>query len=268
LTSLGAATNITTGDEDGILMTTYGKINEYQPEEEKITSYLERVDILFSANNFAEGKRVVVLLSVIGSKTYGTLCDLVAPERPQDKTSADLMQALKNHYEPKPLVIAERFHFYRRSQGATESVTEYVAQLRKLATHCEFGEFLSEALRDRLVCRLVSASTQKRLLSEANLTLAKAVEIAQGMEATERGAKTFHGEEGVSIGRIQSAGRPKGKQTPGGSPCSRCGGSGHHSGVCWFRTAVCHTCKKKGHLARVCRRGKNNRQNYLHRTGS
>ena len=145
---------------------------------------------------------------------------------------------------------------FLRSQGATESVTEYVAQLRKLATHCEIGEFLSEALRDRLVCGLVSAITQKRLLSEANLTLAKAVEIAQGMEAAERRAKIFHGEEGVSIGRIQSAGRPKGEQTHGGSPFSRCGGSGHHSGVCRFRTAVCHTCKKKGHLARVCRSGK------------
>jgi hypothetical protein len=49
-------------------MATYRKIKECQPEEEKITSYLERVDILFSANNFAEGKRVVVLLSVIGSR--------------------------------------------------------------------------------------------------------------------------------------------------------------------------------------------------------
>jgi len=33
--------------------------------------------------------------------------------------------------ELKPLVIAERFHFYRRVQGASESVADFVAALRQ-----------------------------------------------------------------------------------------------------------------------------------------
>ena len=31
-------------------------------------------------------------------------------------------------------------------------MAEYVAGLRKLATHCRFGDYLEKALRDRLVC--------------------------------------------------------------------------------------------------------------------
>ena len=46
-----------------------------------------------------------------------------------------------------------------------------------------------DALSDRLVCGLRNTGIQKRLLSEASLTLAKAGEIAQGMEAAEKNAK-------------------------------------------------------------------------------
>ena len=45
---------------------------------------------------------------------------------------------------------------------------EYVAELRHLATHCNFGAYLDEALRDRLVCGLRNENTQKRLPHNSN----------------------------------------------------------------------------------------------------
>ena len=81
------------------------------------------------------------------------------------------------------MIIAERFQFYHRNQAVGETVAEYKAELHKLATHCAFGDYLSEAIRDCIVCELHSESTQKRLLAEDNLTQAKMIEIAQGMEA-------------------------------------------------------------------------------------
>ena len=71
----------------------------------------------------------------------------------------------------------------------------YVAELRRLATHCAFEAYLEEALHDRLVCGLRSESTQKRLLSEADLTLARAVKIAQSMEAAHKNAQALTGPE-------------------------------------------------------------------------
>ena len=94
-------------------------------------------------------------------------------------------------------MIAERFYFHRRNQSATESIAEYVAELRRLATHCEFGDYLNDALRDRLVCGLSNNSIQKRLLSEANLTYVRAVEMAQGLEAAKRNAKKLQGHKGT-----------------------------------------------------------------------
>ena len=49
-------------------------------------------------------------------------------------------------------MIAERFKFYQRSQGSGESVSDFMASLRKLASRCKLETFLSEALRDRFVC--------------------------------------------------------------------------------------------------------------------
>ena len=66
----------------------------------------------------------------------------------------ELKTLLKAHYDPKPLVIAERFLFYRRDQTAEESVSEFLVELRRLASHCEYGQFLDDALLDlRLTLR-------------------------------------------------------------------------------------------------------------------
>ena len=68
-------------------------------------------------------------------------------------------------------MIAEPFYFHRRNQAPEESVADFIAQLRRLAMHCQFGDHLNEALRDRFVCGLKSEVMQKRLLSEVDLTL-------------------------------------------------------------------------------------------------
>ena len=80
--------------------------------------------------------------------------------------------------------------------------------VRRLATHCQFGAFLEEALRDRLVCGLRNHSIQRRL---PNLSLQKAVEISTGMEAAELNSKTISTSTPVN--------GPKKKPV-----CFRCGG--------------------------------------------
>lgn len=132
------------------------------------------------ANAIADEKLVPSLLTVVGAKHYSLLRGLVSPMLPKDKTFDEIVE---QHYDPAPIVIAERFHFYQRSQKPGESIAEYLAALCQLASQCKFGNFLSEALRDRLVCGLLSENIHKVLLTKADLTLDKALEIAQGMEA-------------------------------------------------------------------------------------
>ena len=70
-----------------------------------------------------------------------------------------------NTLSPKPSVIAERFRFHKRKQRSSESVLTYVAELRKLSIHCNFGETLDDTTRDRFVCGIRNESTQKKLLA-------------------------------------------------------------------------------------------------------
>ena len=219
---------------------TIGNIQEYRAEDELFSSYLERVQLFFMANDVADGKKVAVFLSVIGSKTYSLLRSLVAPTLPQDKTFDQLVTVLTTHFEPKPLVIAERFHFHQRSQAVGESISDYIAELRRLTTHCEFGDYLNQSLRDRLVCGLRNEAIQRKLLSEANLTLKRALELAQGMEAAERTAKSMKGRE-TAVNHLAA------------KPCYRCGKTSHDHKECKFRDADCHNCGKRGHIASVCR---------------
>ena len=53
--------------------------------------------------------------------------------------------------------INERQHrlsYYttKRDQQESESVSDFIVMLKKLASTCKFGNFLKVALRDRFVC--------------------------------------------------------------------------------------------------------------------
>ena len=169
-----------------------GRVKEFNPQEENITAYLERLQLYFECNGVEEAKRVPALLTLVGAKVYGTLRSLVAPNLPKEKDYDSLADVLKQHFDPKPLVIAERFRFYKCVQSSTESIAEFVADLRRLSIHCEFGTFLNEALRDRFVCGVEDQHIQKKLLVEDGLTMARALGIAQGMEAAAKNSKELH----------------------------------------------------------------------------
>ena len=224
-------------------------IGEFQQDNESITSYLERVSLFFEVNGIEERKQVAWLLNLIGAKTYLLVRTLVAPEEPKTKSLTELKEVLKQHFEPKRLVIARRFYFHRREQATTESIAEYVAELRKLAAPCDFGAYLNDALRDRFVCGL--CSTQKRLLSEADLTLTKAISIAQSMEAAESESHSLRAEK-VPIDKLGSE-KPNTTPPPKKKACHRCGNNNHTADHCFYKEAYCNKCKKKGHLARVCK---------------
>ena len=248
-------------------MATIGQIGEYVESKEDFECYIERIEQFFEANQIAEGKQVAVLLTVIGAPTYTLLKSLLAPERPSSKKLAELVSTLKNHFSPKPSVIAERFKFHGRYQKEGVSIAQYIVELRKLASTCDFGSFLSESLRDRFVCRLRDRAIQKILLSVVDLTFKRVSELALAMEIADKNTqdfKPFSGSEVKNVsretarkGRGQFSDRTKfqGFQTgtkSKGLKCFRCAGS-HATNLCKFKEEKCYNCSKKGHIAKVCR---------------
>ncbi|XP_078253747.1 ER membrane protein complex subunit 2 isoform X1 [Rhinoraja longicauda] len=227
-----------------------GSIGEFAPKTESWSAYVERLEQFFEANDIAVEKQVATLLSVMGASTYGLLRNLVQPLKPKDKSYDDIVNILKTHFEPKPLLIAERFRFNRCNQRADESVTSYVAELKQCAVNCEFGETLNETLRDRFVSGICNEASQRRLLSESNLTFARAFEIALSMETAERDTQQLRGHE-VRPNQVHKVDAHTVKQT--GRNCHRCNGKNHSPQVCRFKDAKCYNCGKTGHIKRACR---------------
>ena len=233
-------------------MATFGKITEYDPEQEEWGSYIERLEFFFTANDIkdAENKKAI-LLSSSGSKTL-LFRGLTAPAKPGDKTFAELVKLMKNHLSPKPNPIAERFRFKTRDRQSEESVANYVAELRRLTEHCEYGTFLNDMLRDRLVCGIKHDRIQQRLLSEgAELTLEKALQIAQSMESAIKQSTAIqnyqHRTERVHKVSTQERSYKE---------CFRCGGR-HAVDRCNFKNKECFFCKNVGNTARKCRKKAN-----------
>ena len=87
-----------------------------------------------------------------------------------------------------------------------------------------------------------SEAIKRRLLSEKELTLKKALELAQAMEAADKNAKSFRQIEPL-VNRVSTS----------TSPCHRCGRSNHTANNCKFLNASCHNCGEKKNIAPVCR---------------
>ena len=113
------------------------------------------------------------------------------------------------------------------------------------------------------MCGIRSEAIQRSLLTEKDLTLTCAIEVAQGMEAAENNAKSLKGHSAdspmqrmIHAQRGAASNGPDKKQgsTTFAKPCHRCGKKNHLLADCRYKDAVCNYCHKKGHLAKVCRK--------------
>ena len=113
-------------------MSLLGIIGEFDVNVEEFTSYAERMEQYFIANDIVDAvKKRAIFLSVMGPRAYKLIRSL-SQNNPAAKTFDELKQLMGEHLNPKPNVIAERYRFFKRDRKAAESVNQYVAELRKL----------------------------------------------------------------------------------------------------------------------------------------
>ena len=141
-----------------------GRVGESESAKENFTSYCERMDLFFLANGLMEDggdaqkkkaleeKQKAIFLTEVGASVYSILVNLLSPVSPKDTTLPEITKTLKQHFDPAPLEIAESYKFGTRDRRKDESVSDYVVALKKLSIHCNFGQFLTWALRERQVC--------------------------------------------------------------------------------------------------------------------
>lgn len=254
-------------------MSVTGKFSEFNEDVEELENYLERFDLYVKANAVKDGDKVPLFLTVIGPKIYSVLKNLVLPNKVAEQTYDDLVKTLKAHYTPEKSIIAQRCKFHKRFQKEGETLSQYAVEIKQLASSCDFGTFLNDALRDRFVSGIRSEEIQHRLMTEKEANFSSLFELASRLEAAKTEVRNFHthGEVG-EVDFVKHKYRPKSgtsKNVPNKSfqnkqsdnfqsnnsslKCFRCGKPGHHGNRCNFRNATCYSCGKIGHLAPVCK---------------
>ena len=181
-------------------MAVHGAVGQFNEEAEEWPAYCERLMHYFTANDVETAKkRHAILLSVCGAHIYQLVCSLVSLEKPADKTFEEIVKLVRDHLTPPSSCIVRRFYFNSRFQKETETVGQFVTELRRLSQYCEFGGSLDEMLRDRLVCELRDIRVQCRLFAEPKLTFTKAFELAQAAELAEKRSQDISRAAGASV---------------------------------------------------------------------
>ena len=95
------------------------------------------------------------------------------------------------------------------------------------------------------MCDLRDSDIRKRLLTERNLDLKKAIPLAKNMESVQIQNKRMELEANNTFALRQNEQRRK---------CYRCDSETHLANNCRHMESICNKCKLKGHLTKVCRR--------------
>ncbi|XP_072143117.1 uncharacterized protein, partial [Dermacentor andersoni] len=136
----------------------------------------------------AEGQRIYQTLHA-GTSAAARADDKSVVAPPDEYDSA--LAALRHQFSTSRNVIIERHRFHRRSQHTGESVHDFVAALRELASHCSFAS-KDDALRDQFVAGVASTRVRERLLLEGfTLSFENSVRIALQFEQAAEELKEF-----------------------------------------------------------------------------
>ena len=227
----------------------YGTLSEFDRKRELWVNYKERLEFFYTANEIEdEDKKKAILLSTSGPETYALFRNLCAPDNPSTKTYAQLKQLMQEHLQPTPNPIAERFKFNSRTRQPNENVSDYVAALRQLSIHCDYGNTVTTMLRDRLVCGINSHRIQQKLLTEGStLTFTSAFRLAVSIEASERNAmeiqsRNSHTHASSHAGSHDDIHHVERNAGDSGKVCYRCGRTGHRPDKCYFKERDCYSC--------------------------
>ena len=246
-------------------MATHGRLGEFDPKDGDWKSYIERANQYFAANEVSNaGKKRAILLSCVGDKTYRIIRDVLAPDSPSSISFANIVEKMTDHFQPPPSEIVKRFQFHTTVKLQHQSVADYIAKLKQIATECNFGntDRIHEMIRDRLVCGIGNEKWQQRLLAKDPLTYDKAQKLLLTLEAAEKGIKDIASDSAPkkpiyyqSGGRNSRRGRDRDteRRTQHQHQCKHCGAP-HDPAKCRFRKLECNYCHNIGHIAAVCRK--------------
>lgn len=260
-----------------------GSIDHYVVGK-SFSNYIERFEILCNLNKVTAETKRSWFISLSGDDVFDEIKLLFPYQEVNTLQYDDIIKKLKTRFDKTDPVLMKRYHFYNRGQGPNESGENFVLAVKLLAEGCNFKDFKTEAIRDKLILGLRDSDLQHKLLMEDEIELATVEKTIVSAELAAKQRKTIReNNEGASSvlsvkhrlgrrnaeysdnysnppsrfrsrSRSNSNCRESGNKT-GYNNNDRYNGDVRRDGRNWNNhfNAVCNYCKKKGHIRKHCR---------------
>ena len=136
--------------------------------------------------------------------------------------------------------------FHTHCRQPDESISTFMAEIRAIADHRNFGQSLNAMLWNRLVCEV---NDQKWLLSDTDTTLKNIEKVALAMESAANNALTMVGDKPPKQQFVHKMYKSH-KKKPARSTCYRCGSKNHIAALCRCKdhAGLWHNCSCKESL--------------------
>jgi transposase InsO family protein len=204
-----------------------------------------------------------ILTNYVSPTVYEVISDCTTYE--------EAVTLLKNLYIKPNNEIFARHLLATRCQKPGESLDEYLQALKTLSKDCNFksvtaAQHREESIRDAFISGLQSSLIRQRLLENKTLDLTTMFDQARALDIAQRSSEQYSFPPSLPISAATSENIIEENSTSAVLPdtmnhitaaasgkCPFCGFSMHPRSRCPARDAICHSCNKKGHFARVCR---------------
>uniref|UniRef100_A0A182PBU3 Reverse transcriptase domain-containing protein n=1 Tax=Anopheles epiroticus TaxID=199890 RepID=A0A182PBU3_9DIPT len=260
-------------------------INEYRSSDGvPVADYFDRFEWALQLSQVPENLFGNYARVYMGSELNNALRFLVSPDDPTKTCYSALRSTLIQHFDRTKNKFVESIKFRKITQNKDESIAQFILRLKQGAANCDYGEFLDRMLIEQLLHGLEARYMCDAIIAKNPETFSAACEIAHTLEVTrnttqEVGAgipdenksaeglyklgyettKTKKNVHPTSQQRFNMQHKQQQDSMKQFGSCNGCGGQ-HMRHQCKFREARCNTCRKIGHIARVCRSNRTNRQ--------
>ncbi|XP_061926289.1 uncharacterized protein K02A2.6-like [Entelurus aequoreus] len=232
----------------------------------------ERFRVVSGLTEKEEEYQVNSLLYAMGDAADDILA--VLPLTDENKKKYDTVkEAFEQHCVGKHNVIFERAQFNMRFQQDGESAEAFITTVHKLAEHCNYRDLKEELIRDRIVVGINDRRLSEQLQMDSELTLVKTIQRVRQSETVKKQQTLMYntageGDSKINLDAVQTRFQRLGKKpqhsnkgqrsdTQGEKECGRCGKGRRHAWKdCPAKDVECRKCRKIGHYAVACFRGK------------
>ncbi|KXJ75775.1 hypothetical protein RP20_CCG011085 [Aedes albopictus] len=190
--------------------------------------YKEQLEQYFAANGVQPDMKRAVLINHCEAKTYKLLRDLCTPDAPASKTYDELCTLLSKHFTPPVVVHKERRYFLRAKREEDESLNDWAARLKNLASNCKMGNHLQHSLLLKFIDGLQGKAYDRICEEDESLIFERAYEIAVKYEPDSPRATGVFQIDRTKSGPNSKQGAAKRGMTTG--LCLACNKPGHYRG--------------------------------------